>query len=82
MIVSYRHRLLQLLAEGALHILPHRVTTALAQHLHAGPQVPTANDLPIIAIVTTITSIIITTTRIQHALSHHSHQPTKLPYRR
>lgn len=81
MIVSYRHRLLQLLVEGALHILPHRITTALAQHLHAGPKTPTANDLPIIAIVTTIISII-TTTRIRHVLSHRSHRPTKQPYRR
>jgi len=81
-IVSYRHRLLQLLVEGALHILPHRITTALAQYLHTGPQTPTANDLPNIAIVTTITSITTTTTRIRHVLSHRSPQPTKLLYRR
>jgi hypothetical protein len=80
-IVSYRHRLLQLLVEGAPHILPHRITIALVQPLHTGPKTPTANNLPIIAIVTTITSIIANTT-IRHALIHRYPQPTKLPYRR
>jgi hypothetical protein len=78
-IVSYRHRPLQLLVEGAPHILPHLITTALAQPLHTGLKTPTANDLPIIVIVTTIIS---TTITIQHALSHRSHPPTKLPCRR
>jgi hypothetical protein len=80
-IVSYRHRLLQLLVEGAPHILTHRITIALVQPLHTGPKTPTANNLPIIAIVITITSIIANTT-IRHALIHRSPQPTKLLYRR
>jgi hypothetical protein len=74
-IVSYRHRPLQPLVEGAPHILPHHITIALAQPLHTGPKTSTANDLPHIAIVTTIIS---TTTAVRHALSHRSHQPTKL----
>jgi hypothetical protein len=78
-VVSYRHRPLQPLVEGAPHILPHRITIALAQPLHTGPKTSTANDLPHIAIVTTIIS---TTTAIRHAPSHRSHQPTKLLCRR
>ena len=81
MIVSYRHRLLQLLLEGAPHILPHRITTALAQPLHTGLKTPTANDLPVITIVITIISTI-TTTTTRHVLSHRFRQPTKLLYRR
>jgi len=78
-IVSYRHRPLQPLVEGVPHILPHRITIALAQPLHTGPKTPTANDLPQIAIVTIIISTI---TAIRHALSHRSHRPTKLSCRR
>lgn len=77
-IQDYRRRLLQPLVGGVPHILPHRITIALAQPLHTGPRIPTANDLPII-IVTTI--IIATITTTLDAPSHRCRQLTKLLYR-
>ncbi|KAI5211603.1 Pkinase-domain-containing protein [Aureobasidium subglaciale] len=73
-IATYRHRPLQLLVEGAPHILPHRITTVRAQPLHPGPETLTTNDLPITTI-TIITSIVTTTPLV---LGHRFHQPTKL----
>ncbi|KAI5241730.1 Pkinase-domain-containing protein [Aureobasidium subglaciale] len=73
-IATYRHRLLQLLVEGAPRILPHRITTVRAQPLHTGPETLTTNDLPITTIAI-ITSIV---TTIPLVPGHRFHQPTKL----